>query len=231
MDTGIYVQFTAKDARKLLLAFLVFELCLTVIFFIAAQIQGPFPFKLLFNLDSEVSLAAWFSSIQLFLIGLLFLFSSHWPKRHLIVQPKSLLFIGAGFIFLSMDESAAFHEKVTFVLKHIEWIPRFKGDHGIWIPIYGSLLMILALVFYRTIKSILIAYPRQSVIMAAGLTILIIGGVGLEIVSYKFLRYDDISYLYLEVGAEEFLEMAGASLILYGALLCSIREVSLSSSD
>ena len=56
-----------------------------------------------------------------------------------------------------------------------------------------------------------------------------LGGVGLEIISYQFLREDETSLFYIvEVAFEEFLEMLGASLILYGAILFSSEKRKLS---
>lgn len=224
MTTGFHFQFTIKDANRLLFALILFELCLTLIFVLDTLLEMPYSIHKLFNLDAEATIPAWFSSVQLFLIGILFLFSGNWSQGHRIVTPRFLVLVGIGFIFLSMDEAAEFHEKITATLKHIEWVPRFKGNHGIWIPVYLSITMVLAVIGSRTINSMLKAFPRQVLIIFSGLMVLLIGAVGMEIISYWYLQ-DESSFLYkVEVALEEFFEMAGVSIVLYGTILCALRE-------
>jgi len=222
---GFHFKFTVKDANRLLFALIFFEICLILIFALDVLSQIPLPIHKLFNLDGEATIPAWFSSIQLFLIGVLFLFSGNWPQKHRIVTPGWLLLIGMGFIFLSADEAAQIHEKVTSFLKHVEWMPRFKGNHGIWIPVYFSIAVVLAVLGRHTINSALKAYPRQAIIILSGFAVLLIGAVGMEIISYWYLRGTEYSFLYkVEVALEEFFEMAGASIILYGTILCALRD-------
>ena len=225
MAMGFHFQFTIKDANRLLFTLILFEICLTLIFALDVLLEMPWPIHKLFNLDGEATIPAWFSSIQLFLIGVLFLFSGHWPQKHRIVIPGFLLLVGMGFIFLSADEAAVIHEKITGVLKCVEWVPRFKGNHGIWIPVYFSIAVVLAVIGRRTINSVLKAYPRQAIIILSGFVVFLIGAVGLEIISYWYLRGTEYSFLYkVEVALEEFFEMAGASIILYGTILCALRD-------
>jgi hypothetical protein len=64
-------------------------------------------------------------------------------------------------------------------------------------------------------------HRRQTAIMASGFAIFLIGAAGLEVVGYQFLRGEpSLSYFYqLEVALEEFLEMIGISITVYGAIL------------
>jgi len=56
--------------------------------------------------------------------------------------------------------------------------------------------------------------------MAIGMGFVVLGGVGLEAIGYQFLRSGSTPLLYsAEVALEEFLEMSGASVTLYGAIL------------
>ena len=226
MATGFHFQFTTKDAKKLLFVLLLFEMCLVLIFALdTSVVEMPLSIHKLFDLDEESTVPTWFSSAQLFLIGILFLFSPQWPQRHRIVTPGFLLLVGIGFIFLSMDETATFHEKVTGVLKPVEWMPRFKGNHGIWIPVYFSIAVVLVIIGSRTIYSMFKAYPRQVIIIFSGLTVLLIGVVVMEIISYYYLRGTESTLLYkAEVALEEFFEMAGASIVLYGTILCALQN-------
>lgn len=53
--------------------------------------------------------------------------------------------------------------------------------------------------------------------MAAGAGVFLLGAVVLEIIAYEFLADEPLFYYILEVAAEEFLEMLGATSILCGA--------------
>ena len=124
-----------------------------------------------------------------------------------------------------MDEAATIHEKMTTVLRKIEWVPSFKGGHGIWILVYSAIAMVILIIGRRTIISFFKVYPRQAIIMLMGITIFLAGAVGLEIISYQFLRTAEYLPIYkLEVALEEVFEMAGASVILYGTILCASSE-------
>jgi hypothetical protein len=53
----------------------------------------------------------------------------------------------------------------------------------------------------------------------------LLGGVVLEAISNQFLRSDSTPILYtVEVALEEFLEISGASVTLYGAILLLLHE-------
>ena len=62
--------------------------------------------------------------------------------------------------------------------------------------------------------------------MALGFAIFLLGVVGLEVISFQFLRGEDVpQYLYrLEVAIEEFLEMIGITIVLYGAVQLSLAN-------
>jgi len=53
----------------------------------------------------------------------------------------------------------------------------------------------------------------------------LLGGVGLEAIGYQFLRSGSTPLLYsAEVALEEFLEMSGASITLYGTILMLLHK-------
>ena len=63
--------------------------------------------------------------------------------------------------------------------------------------------------------------------MALGFATFLVGVVGMEIISFQFLRGADIpTYLYrIEVAIEEFLEMVGITIVLYGAAQLSLANL------
>jgi len=210
---------------KIFIAFITFELLLASGYVIGNMIEHPISF----NLDEEANLPSWFSSMQLFLIGLVF-----WIKglQSNYEAPPSTLFlklIGSGFIYLSADEVSQFHEKIGWRIRLYEdlynIVPHFKGGHGLWISIYGFIASVLILIFYKDIINTLKRYRQASIIMIAGLITALMGGVFFEVIGYDLRSADSTSIYYVyEIGAEEFLEMLGFSIVLFGATLMLIHE-------
>ena len=210
-------ECTIQGANKLLIGSVIFETFLVFCYLVGILSHHPTQF---FDLDGEANLPAWFSSIQLFVIGQAFLL------KGLQINSKTQLsrfffYLGClGFILLSADEAARIHETLNGVLQHVHLLPRFKDGNGIWIAIY---ILIGAALFFITSREILAmwnCYRRATLIMAMGVGVALFGGVVLEIVSYQYLRSGSTQLLYfIEVAFEEFFEMSGASITLYGALL------------
>lgn len=223
---GLHINFTIHDARKLLFGLILFEICLVLIFSVHVLLGSPSrTIHKLFDLHGELNIPAWFSSVQLSMIGILFLLMS---RRHESFHRPSRLFlsiVGAGFIFLSADEMVAIHENLSKALREVEWIPRFARNHGIWIPIYLTFGLIVLIAMYRDLWALWSRFRRESLILLGGISVFLLGGVGLEIISYEFFSGGPKSMLYQgEVALEEFLEMSGGSIILYGAILLALIE-------
>jgi hypothetical protein len=120
---------------------------------------------------------------------------------------------------------ASIHEKLSVLFKHVEWIPRFKGDHGLWVFIYAIIGLILLLANLRAFVAMWNRYRHATSIMAIGMGFFLLGGVGLEAIGYQFLRSGSTPLLYsAEVALEEFLEMSGASITLYGTILMLLHK-------
>lgn len=213
----VTLTFSRKDATRFFLFLVGFAAFLIAAYFVDKALGSPFWFfERLFNIDGENSFPAWFSSIQLFLIGA-FLMLKGWradPER----GPARWFYLtgAAGFVFLSADEALAIHESVTQALLKVEWLYRFEGDHGMWIPIYLALAVIALAVTWRQVWRMWSYNRGPFVVMALGAGMFLFGAVGLEIVAYEFLSGSPLYVL--EVAAEEFLEMVGASTMLLGSM-------------
>lgn len=209
-------------AAKIYLILFLTDLVLAATYFATSQLfHVRRNLRQLFDFDGEANIPAWFSSSQFLLIGIIFLALAFGWRYHRHVSRKILAVVGFAAVFLSMDESAQVHEYVTLYLKNVEWLPKFKGDHGVWIAVYPVVGLAVAGPFFRDARIICQNYCKATVIGAIGIGIFLFGAVGLEIVSYQFLRGDDaLSALYkLEVLAEEFLELVGVSTIVYASLV------------
>ena len=216
----IRVDADERQVWRLVLMLVLFELCLSLIF-ITSSLLGMKVWIVhrLFDMDGEQNIPAWFSSVQLFAIGLVFLLKIFDTNPTPAIPRYFLLLVGLGFIFLSADEAAGIHEQISQSLNKFGGLPGFKGGHGYWVAVYGAIAVTLALSNLRPAWNMWTQYRRASTYIAVGMSLIVAGAMGLEIISYQFLRDGDAPMLYmLEVAGEEFLEMAGASVVLCGAL-------------
>jgi hypothetical protein len=209
-----------RSVPLLLVGLLLVELCLVALYAVNAWFGSASRLvDALFDLDAEASIPTWFSSAQLLLTAALFA-AGGWRAGKTPPARWFLWLAAVAFMFLSTDEAASIHEKVTVAFRGLDWVPRLKGDHGVWIAPYLLAILIGLLACRRQLAGLWRRHTRAAIVMAAGAGVLMIGAVGFETLSYQFLRNGASPSLYrLEVAAEEFLEMAGASIILAGAVL------------
>lgn len=171
-------------------------------------------------MDAEVSAPTWFSSVQIFLIGALLLLSAV-GRRRIRIAPGWLILGGLGFVFASADEGAAIHEKIGAVVYGLDmtWL-LFEGDRGGWVIPYLVVGAVILLAARHAIAQLWRDHRGAVVAFAVGATIFLLGAVGLEVLSYEYLRSGAAPELVyqLEVAAEEFFELCGTSVMVYGAL-------------
>ncbi len=230
----IAIPYKSQGAAKLLVGLI----GLDVLFAVAHVFIFVWPgvpweiFRLLLDLDNEVAVTTWFSTVQLFFIGAVLLITAWTNKEKTHGLSTTLALGGLLFVFLSADEGGAIHERVGLVIANRELdVFMFSGNHGGWISVYavlGSLFFLGAGVYlWRPLRWMWQRFTRECLLILGGFATIVVGAVGFEIISYVFLRSDSTATLYqLEVAIEEFLEMAGASVILYAtiemaAALCS----------
>ena len=220
----IFFNFTTRDPKKILYALLLIELGFVLIYLLNIGLGEPFEaISQWFNLDAESTIPSWFSSLQIFCIALVFLIVS----QHIKKEEKSfrwfLILVSLIFVFLAMDESVAIHEKITNILRDVTWIPESIRS-GIWVFIYLGAGILLVLGTFKQSLKVWQKCQRGALFMAIGIVLFIGGGIGLELVSYQFSLYGtDGVFYYLQVVFEEFFEMMGMSLILYGSLLFAMQ--------
>ena len=181
------------------------------------------PARELFNLDAEVSIPTWFSSIQLFVTGSMLFVASTNNQWKQYVSSSFLTAGGLLFIFLSADECAAIHERITIIAKKlgISWL-LFKGGHGAWISVYFIVALLIVPFAAHHFHMLWIHFRREARIALSGAIAFVMGGVCLEVISYLFLRSESTKLYKVEVAFEEFLEMSGVSIMLYAVLLLSV---------
>jgi hypothetical protein len=217
----------ARHAAKALRSLIVIDGLFVIVYAIDALLREKFwPLHALFDLDGEANVPTWFSSCQLLLIGvILFLLSFIRYKAERPSRPF-LFVLSMCFLLLSLDETAQLHERITQWVgrRYIDWLPEFVGRRA---PLTVSLLAMAVFILwlaFRDLSAIWRWSPRLSLLAMAGVCISILGGVVLEAIGYKFLQYGTPLYK-VEVAIEEFMEMLGASLILYFTILLASSSV------
>jgi len=217
-----------KEARKLLAGLIVFEFILVAIYLLIHIVGDSLswgPLRGLFDLDSEIAIPTWFSAI-LSVVAAAVLFAIAKNNQQKSLLPSSYLTAGGiVLVFLSADDSAVIHERITVIAKQLDLnFIIFKGGHGTWIYIYAILGVVALFLSMRALRVLWSHFRREFWIMLCAVFIFLAGAVGLEIYSYWFLRSETVTTLYeIEVAIEEFLEMGGVSLFLYAALLLNIK--------
>ena len=172
----------------------------------------------LLNLDAEASLAAWASSSQLMICAVLFgLIANREPLG--IATRWTFFCVAFGFLFLSADEAAAIHEKLTVIAQSAGFeISAFDG-HGAWIPLYIGLGLGFLLATRSVWRSIWYEQRRSALLLILGCGIFFSGAVVMEIASYGVLRDAGMESLYgLQVAVEEAFELCGVSTLLIGSI-------------
>lgn len=224
----IKIRYTPQIARKILMGLLATEVLLVFVYILTHMTESIFtyrPLQRLFNLDGDLSIPAWFSSVQLLTVSvLLFLISRQDLDKHPL--PNSLFTIGGFlFFFLALDEGVAIHEQFTGLAIRLsfDWM-LFKGNHGAWITGYMMVAVPAVWMARPYIRKAWKHFRDEAQLALSGVVVFVTGAVGFEIISYLFLRSAQSSALYkTEVIFEEFFEMSGVSIMLYAVLQLAHR--------
>ncbi len=222
VNDAVSITFTPlrfRTAVKLFLAVVLFEFVLLALHLFNSYADHSISsLGYFFDLDGEANIPTWFSSAQILAtaatigIGL---------RR--TGQPQTgrvfLTALAGLLLFLSVDEVAGIHEQASKVLRQFESMPRFEKGHGLWVPIYLGVGGLFLLVCLQSLLDLFRHRRKWTVGILGGLAVAGSGGVGLEVLSYEFLRQPGREELYLlEVGIEEFLEMAGITILWWNVL-------------
>lgn len=219
----IKVSLSQQEAKVILLWLVGLDFTLAMIFILFHILGSEIPIgpiRLLFDLDSDLSVSAWYSSIKLFVIGTLLFIASR-NNQYERYFPSSFLTGGSLlFIFLSVDEGAAIHEKISKIARSLQLDWLLIRGHGAWIIIYSVIAFPIVLLSLRYFRVAWKYFRRETLTALCGVAILVTGAVFFEVISYLFIRSEATSVLYkIQVVFEEFFEMVGVSIILYSVLL------------
>lgn len=170
------------------------------------------PVKSYWDLNIEKGYATFFSTIQLFILGLAVLIIVNEKRDDLNSIPKlyEWKLVAFLFMYLSLDECIGIHDKVN--VEAINYLPRWEGFDSIFLWLWVFAPMILASVIFLMRFFIRASRNNGKVRLAflAGLSswvgALVFEGIAR---SSSFPRY-------ILIAIEEGVEMLGATLLLLG---------------
>lgn len=160
-----------------------------------------------FDLDEEESIGTWFSTLLLFMAGLLSLLQARFLQGSGDRWGLCWQLLGIGFFILSLDEVAGFHEFVNTIAEETHWTT------------YG---IALALVVGVLFLPFLMALPvRTRMLLLLSGAVYLGGAIGVERATIWHEVNDELDTLAynLTTALEEFMEMAGV--IMYIAIVLS----------
>jgi hypothetical protein len=205
-----------------------------LLYFFSRRVKHLIPTPLLrfFDLNGEANLPSWYSAAQLALIGgLLCTFAIHELRRGARAA-WAVLLGGAGFLFLSLDETTSLHENFGYWLDHLKNRRETTlHETGFWMLICAPIFLAgVALVGWAARRYL---RGRAGVVIkfAIGSCVLVAAGAGVEMLS-NFVTPQGTAARGL-IMLEEVGEMAGATIMLwavvdflasYGMRLIAIEE-------
>ncbi|NEQ37642.1 MAG: hypothetical protein F6K40_15775 [Okeania sp. SIO3I5] len=215
-----FQQFiTQKKLNFLLVGSIIFELVIVIIYLSSILVSGkPYP---LFDMNGQMTISSLLQALHLFIIGLipLILFFQEWhsqisPSRWFKLTFAILLIYGA------IDEVWKIHLQLK------NWFP-WLGERG-WLKIYIVVFIMPLIIFYSDLRFLWRSYRRETFLALLGMLIFGIGGFGAEVFQdiakplLSLLFTQDFLTTFIErfrIAFEEFFELIGENLVLYGFLL------------
>jgi len=171
-----------------------------------------FPAKSYWDLNIEKGYATFFSTIQLYILGLAVLTISNERMNDLNPIPKFYEWNLVAFLFmyLSLDECIGIHDKVN--VEAINFLPHWEGLDSVflWLWVYAPMILAAVIFLMRFFIRASKNNPKVRLAFLAGLSswvaALVLEGIAR---SSSFPRY-------LLIAIEEGAEMVGTTLLLLG---------------
>lgn len=205
---------------RIFLTALLCELSLVFIYWIDVATDAQFQLlHALFDLDSEGNIPAWFSSSQLFAVAITFFSCA--LRKGTDRRPSRVFFVLAGCVsvYISCDETAQIHERVTALMgaRYLDWVPTYAAQNFFFVMLFIAVLVTIGQLLADDVLKLWSHYRRLLLLVVLGVSVGLTGGMVIESLGYKLLQTGTFLYR-LEVTAEEFMEMFGASVILWATL-------------
>ncbi|MEZ4702637.1 MAG: hypothetical protein R2834_20050 [Rhodothermales bacterium] len=178
--------------------------------------ENPYNIVHLIHMGREHNLPTYFSTMLLLFSATLFILLAR-VRKQVGAASKPWSFLGLVFLFLSVDEFAELHERLTNTTR--EMLHATGALYYAWIIPYGLLVLGLTITYAPLIFRLESAIRNRLILSA----ILYVGGaVGMESIEAAYIEgKPDGLYLIYDVLStfEELLEIAGVILLIYTLLL------------
>jgi hypothetical protein len=173
------------------------------------QILG---FSRFFDMGSEANVPTYWSALLLLAAGGLLLLAADHARRSGAGFVAHWRFLGAGFLFMSLDEAAQVHERIIARV----WGELFGRGEGItyyvWCLPVIPVVLLVGIAYLRFLRHL----PRRTGALVVASAALFLGGaLGFEMIESVLVSSGRAAWLGLSQLVEESLEMAGVSLFLY----------------
>lgn len=197
---------------NLILVYLKFELKVS-------RLYGQFD---LWDLDNEISIPTWFSSMQLLVASVLLWVIAHVTRQTGDPMTKKWRAMAAVFFLMSMDEVSNFHDRSAMLLKstaHAMPFPTFA-----WVPFGIALVLAFTVYFFRFAWTLPTKIRFQCWLAAA---IFVGGALVVEIITGYLVKREMFSQYILHnlPILEESMEMGGITLFV-NALMLHLQTIS-----
>ena len=160
-----------------------------------------------FDLNAEGSIAVWFSSMQLFSVAGVTAYCA-WKERR-----RSWWWLSGLFLYISVDETAGFHEVIGNVLERRLSIPLFPpGSPRYWLLAFFPLIGFAVWHVGKFLSKDFQGRTGSRVLAWAGLA----AWLEALLIESEWVFHE--SPIPVRIGWEEFLEMAGATCFLVAFL-------------
>ena len=165
-----------------------------------------------FNLGVEANLPTYVSALNLLLCGILLSMITLFKRRTQDAFWKHWGGLAAGFLYMSVDEAAQFHEHLVGPLVQTIYV-----GEGVWSYVwYIAYIPLVAVLFIAYVPFLLHLSSRYMKGFVAAGALFIGGAIGMEMVEATLHAHEaGFGWLNLSVLFEESFEMLGVVLFIY----------------
>ncbi len=223
----LHPKTVERASYRLLVGLILFEVLIVLIYLGSILLTGkPYP---PFDMDGQMTVPSLLQALLLFTIGLISLILFAFQRQS--SQPPSrflLLTVGVLMLYASADEVFKIHLQLHRLLN----TPNARD----WLRGYVLIFLAFPAVFLRDFVALWKLYRRETFLALLGMGIFGMGGFGSEIFKYKILQpllwifFQHHPFLILfgektRVAFEEFSELLGETLIVFGLLLFVAKRI------
>ncbi len=185
-------------------------------YFIGSPVQALSNF---IDLDGECNFSAWYSSLQLFAVGLLLGVFAYFNFKRTDAKSWVFVFLPAIFFLLSLDESAQIHEWIAE--QSDTFLPGKSRENtpfpvtGIWIFFLGFPFLALMLFIFIKLKVLIRGRGHVLAMFLAGVTVFLGSATTLDLLE-NFLPSEG-TLRTLQIMFEELGEMVGVTILIWAS--------------